>query len=297
MPRPPSEFSDSSGLLPAGVFPLGRKSNPTKHHHDLPPFTLRSHFGSRGALIRIRSVLFRGRGKHTFSGSRSETGCRRLEQLGLLSKAGLAPFRFQEISLPRVVLYFALATSMEQPQPKPWRVQQRSWSWAACPHLQMVRSSHNWETKCRHCQASDLKASWGCTTSLVSSKPYKDDDGDECIKITWYNSGFTNNSMVQSWMNSMRITEKARPIVLGDEVEALPNSRFEGKNGVYYEPGDRGRVSSGVFKDSDGDECIKVTWYTSGRTNDEIAMYWMKSFKLVTNEGALISDVLQDKME
>jgi len=84
---------------------------------------------------------------------------------------------------------------------------------------------------------------------------------------------------------------------LGDEVQALPGQRFEGELGVYYEPGDRGRVSSGVFKDSDGDECIKVTWYKSGRTNDEIAMYWMKSFKLVTNEGALICDVLQEKME
>lgn len=131
----------------------------------------------------------------------------------------------------------------------------------------------------------------------VSSEVYTDGDGDECIKITWYNSGKTNDELVQSWMSSVQITQKARPLVLGDEVQALPGSRFEGKAGVYYEAGDKGRISSKEFLDSDGDRCIKVTWYKSGRTNDEIASAWMKSFKLVTNEGVLVGDDLLDRME
>lgn len=131
----------------------------------------------------------------------------------------------------------------------------------------------------------------------VSSVVYTDDDGDECIKITWYGSGKTNDELVASWMSSVKITQKARPLVLGDEVQALPGSRFGGKKGVYYEAGDKGRISSNMFLDSDGDQCIKVTWYKSGRTNDEIANTWMKSFKLVTNEGMLVSDELKDTME
>jgi hypothetical protein len=131
----------------------------------------------------------------------------------------------------------------------------------------------------------------------VSSEAFTDSDGDECIKVTWYKSGLTNDELVSSWMTSMKITQQSRPLIMGDEVEALPGSRCEGQAGVYYEPGDRGRISSGVFQDSDGDQCVKVTWYKSGRTNDEIAHAWMKSFRLVTGDGDLVSSSLVDEME
>jgi hypothetical protein len=115
----------------------------------------------------------------------------------------------------------------------------------------------------------------------VSKGAFFDGDGDECIKVTWFKSGKTNDELVKSWMTSMRIISKASSLELGDEVEALPGSRFEGQAGIYYEPGDRGRISSNKFIDNDGDECIKVTWYKSGRTNDEIYHSWMNSFRKV----------------
>ncbi|CAK0834134.1 unnamed protein product [Prorocentrum cordatum] len=62
---------------------------------------------------------------------------------------------------------------------------------------------------------------------------------------------------------------------LGDELQALPTEKYEG----FFDPGDKGRVSSEPYIGDDGKQRFKVTWYRTGKTSTRVAEGWMRSFR------------------
>jgi hypothetical protein len=112
----------------------------------------------------------------------------------------------------------------------------------------------------------------------VSSEPYVGDDGRERFKVTWYRTGKTSVRVAETWQNGFKIVGEPVQPALGDELEALPLEKFE----AYFDPGDRGRVSSEPFVDEkDGKTKFKVTWYRTGKTSQRVVDSWMAGFRLV----------------
>jgi hypothetical protein len=112
----------------------------------------------------------------------------------------------------------------------------------------------------------------------VSSEPYIGDDGKQRFKVTWYRTGKTSVRVADTWPKGFKIVGKAGQPTFGDELQTLPLEKFEG----YFEPGDKGRVSSEPFVDEKDDKIkFKVTWYRTGKTSQRVADGWMSGFRIV----------------